>query len=241
MIGSFEYNNRNSLEFGLTLNPELEFESPEIDIEFVSVKGVDGEIAVDNESLKNINKIFPCTLMKIENKTIEKQMAEVDNWLKSTHEWRQLLFSGDPDHVYSAMCHSVFSFNRKSNTKAEVAIPFTVKPVKYLSSGLIERVVTNKQTLYNEGTRVGKPLIKIAGNGEITLRIGTSVCNLKGVDKGIIIDSKSMIITSLDGLRPQGDKVNKLPLPSIPPGQSVISWSGNVSEVKLTPRWETII
>ncbi|WP_348922080.1 phage tail domain-containing protein [Enterococcus rotai] len=241
MIGYFEYDNKNSLDFGLTLDPELEFESPEQDVEFVPVKGVDGEIAIDNESLKNVNMPFPCTLLRTENETIEEKITNVTNWLKGKKGWHQFIFSGDPKHVYTAMCHSNFSFKRKSHMKAEADIPFTLKPIKYLSSGLVDRVVTNGQILYNEGTRIGKPVIRITGNGDITLRVGTSVCNLKGIDEGIILDCKSLIITSLDGLRPQGDKVNKLPLPSIPPGQSVISWSGNVSEVKLTPRWETII
>lgn len=228
-------------KFGLKLLNEIQFTSPEHVIEFKEVDGLDGELAIDKERKKNVQKPFSFVVVKQEGRTIEEQITNTNNWLKTNVGWHPLTWGGEPNYIYTAISHQQYPIDRMFATFGKAVIQFTAKPYKFIDHGLVERVVANGQILYNEGSVPAEPLIKITGNGDIALTIGTSTHRLKGVDKGIIIDCKSMIINTLDGLRPAGEKVESLPLPKIPLGQSAITWTGDVSEVKITPRWELVV
>lgn len=236
-----EFNGKRSTEFGLKVTADVSFQSPEKRIEFIEIDGVDGEYAIDKQSLKNTTKSFPCVLTPVQGQTIENQISAISNWLKTAKGWQSLIFGGEPDFIYTAMSHQSYPIDRMFANYGKAVLTFTIKPTKLLTSGVFEEKMKNGQTLYNDGSLPAKPLITIVGTGNISVRIGESVMNLRGVDKGIIIDCKSMVIKSLDGTRPAGEKVSALPLPTIPVGFSKISWTGNVTEVRLLRRWEAIV
>ena len=180
----FKYLGKTSNDFNLTINPGVSNTSPARDIEYIAVNGLDGEVSIDNNRLKNVTKSFPVTSDGVD---IEDNITAISNWLKGSRGWNQLEDSEDPTG------------------------------------------------------RVAKPIITIKGTGNITLNIGTSTLSLKNVDTGVIIDSLTETITSLDGSRTQFNKMTSYPFPKIAPGNQTITTSGTITECKIIPRWEVIV
>ncbi|MDN5445774.1 MAG: hypothetical protein L0F86_00060 [Lactococcus lactis] len=96
-------------------------------------------------------------------------------------------------------------------------------------------------TITNPTSRLAKPIITIKGSGNISLKIGANTLSLKGVDGGVIVDSLTQTITSLDGSRTQFTKMTSYPFPFIEPGKQVVTKTGTITECKIIPRWEDLV
>ncbi len=59
---------------------------------------------------------------------------------------------------------------------------------------------------------------------------------LNGIGNGIVLDWEAQECTSLDGGQLLNDKVDGDPQ-YLPPGNSVISWTGTVVKLVVTPNW----
>lgn len=59
---------------------------------------------------------------------------------------------------------------------------------------------------------------------------------LSGIGNGIVLDWEAQECTSLDGGQLLNDKVDG-DLQFLPPGDSVISWTGTVAKLVVTPNW----
>lgn len=232
----FKYLGKTSNDFNLTINPGVSNTSPARDVEYIAVNGLDGEVSIDNNRLKNVTKSFPVTSDGVD---IEDNITAISNWLKGSRGWNQLEDSEDPKYIYIAQMSDEYEFDTLLSDFGKSIIKFVMKPYKYLKIGLDEIVLPS--TINNPTGRVAKPIITIKGTGNITLKIGTSTLSLKSVDSGVIIDSLTETITSLDGSRTQFNKMTSYPFPKIAPGNQTITTSGTITECKIIPRWEVII
>lgn len=233
-----EFNGHRSDEYDLYLEAGLSFSSPARDMEFEKIAGIDGEIAIGDQTLKNTKLSFPFRLRNM-GETVEKRAEEISNWLKKDALWHDLIFGGDPKHVYSAIYVDEYDIDRIVSTYGKVVLGFTVKPYKFLKSGLTP--LTSPATLNNPTTRDARPLITIKGTGNITLQIGAEKLTLKNVDGGIVIDSLKQVVTNLAGTRPAWDKVTSYPLPVIKPGKQTVLTTGTVTSLTIVPRYEVIV
>lgn len=240
MTEYFQYGGQKSSEFDLVMESDLSFSSPEADITFVSVPGLDGELAIDNKSLKNVIRSYPCKIIPSSGVTIEKRAGQISSWLKNDIAWKEFIFSGDPDFIYTAMFYEKYDVNKLIVDYHQVVLNFTIKPYKFLKSGQILQTVSNGQVIKNIGNRVSRPRLIIEGTGDITINIGSAKLILKGVDKGVIVDSLRNTITDLSESRPQWDKAYSLP-PKCGIGDQKITYTGSVTKLQIIPRWEDVV
>jgi len=233
------FNGKSSKDFNLRLENDLEFSSPDRDVSFEKVDGVDGELAVGDGCLKNVQISYPFYAEVPKGKTIENIASEVSNWLKADSFWHDLYFDGDPQYVYRAIFVDQYNVNRIISSFGKCVLPFRIKPYKFLKSGLSERQLGT--TITNPETRNARPKIIIKGTGIVQLKIGSETFSAKSVDGGLIIDSLSNTVTDLTGKRTQWEKVTSYPLPMIKPGKQNITKSETITDVKIIPRWEAIV
>lgn len=237
----FEYKGKKSSDFFLTIEGNVSFGSASYDLSLKEVPGVDGDLAVSNQRIKGLDKIFPCRLRLPPNKKIEEVITDISNWLKTDISWDDLFFSADPQFIYRALYYEEYNVERIVSFYGKTALKFRIKPYKYFKDSLSPIEVTNGQYLTNKGTRPSKPLLRIEGTGDITIKFGSNQIRLKGVDQGIIVDLQAQVVTSLDGSRPAYDKVYTYPFPDFPVGRHRVTWTGDVTKVELTPRWEVVV
>lgn len=236
----FLFNNKDSRDYHLYIENEISFPAPENDIEFVEVLGRDGELAIDNERLKSMSFSIPVILRPPYDVRIEELSDDITHWLKSEVGWFPLRFGKNSEFEYSAMIHEQFNIQETLFGYGRAVLNFKIKPYKRLIN---EQVipVTNNSTLVNNYGRVAKPLIKITGSGDINIRNnGLDWLKLRAVDGNIEIDSELM--SAYKGRRPAYDKMRdmnpRFPLLSL--GANKISWTGNITNFTISPRWEEI-
>jgi len=239
----FEYNGKKSIDFGLRIQNALSIVIPEQDIELMEVPGKDGDLAFDKKRLKGVIKSFPCTLDVPTGMTVDLVAKQISEWLRTDVGWNKLVFSGYEGYEYEALCYETFDIEETLRTRGRTVINFRLKPYKFKigSNNLI--VLTNGQILTNPEKRNAKPLIKVTGTGNITLKNnGTDWLILTSVDGYITIDSAQMSIHK-DGLQQfQKMNANLKPLfPVLTPGNNIITWTGTVTKVEITPRWEAVV
>ena len=235
----FEYNGVNSMDMYIDIENNISFPSPEADIDFIEVLGRDGDVAIDNQRLKTVNFSIPIRLRLPQDKDVNEVATQISNWLKSDIGWHDLQFSGSPDYKYIAIQHEQFDISETLKRYGKTIINFKLKPYKR-KIYTYPVVVTNGMNIVNDGMRNSKPLIKLSGTGDITLKNnGRDWLKLRAVDQEITVDSEQMSVYR--DIRPQYDKMIDLgDFPILYTGNNVISWTGNVTRLEIEPRWEAI-
>lgn len=234
-----EFNGAKSSDYHLYMEAGLTFNSPALDLELKKIPGSDGELAIGDGSLLNTKISFPFRLRIFDGSNVETVSKNISNWLKKDALWHDLYFDGDPDYMYQGIYYEEYNVERIVSWYGKCVLNFTIKPYKFLKSGLI--AVTSPTSLTNPTVRNAKPLITIKGTGNITLNIGTETLTLKSVDGGVVIDCLKQTVTNLAGTAPAWDKVTSYPLPVIKPGKQAVLTTGTITELKITPRYEVIV
>lgn len=234
-----KFNNHQTDEFYLKLENEVVFSSPSRNVEFEKIQGQDGQIANGDRTLNNITRSYPFRIRAPMNVDIQTVATDVSNWLKQDALWHDLEFGGDPDYIYRAMYVSEYNIERVTSWYGKVVLTFVMKPYKFLKSSLSE--ITLGSTIINPTQRHARPLIKVRGTGNITIKIGQSTWTLRNVDQGVVIDTLLDTVTNLSGTAAAWDKITSYPLPTIAPGNNAVTITGNVTDIKIIPRWEVIV
>ena len=121
------------------------------------------------------------------------------------------------------------------------SVGLTVQPYKYYRN--VEPIVmTSSGTVTNPYSKQSRPLIRITGNGDITLTINGIPFLLKGVAEHIYIDSENYFAyrDSSGIYLNENNKVYTRAYPIFNPGANTVSWTGSVTQVRIEPRWRTL-
>lgn len=91
------------------------------------------------------------------------------------------------------------------------------------------------------------PVIKITGNGNISLTLAGTTMRFNNVDDNIIIDCEKLYLYKdhYSLAKSRNDRTNDLEFPFIYPqdqnNKNTISWTGNISSVEIRPNWRTLV
>lgn len=113
-------------------------------------------------------------------------------------------------------------------------IPFNCKPQRFLKSGEISMPLTAPTTLSNPGME-SLPLITVYGTGAGTVTVGGVTVDIKSLDDYVILDCDTQ--NAYKGPQNKNSTIYAPKFPTIPPGESLLTWSGGVDRVELIPRW----
>lgn len=238
----FHYGGHNSMDMGLKISADTTYTSPGYDVEFEEVDGRDGDMAVDNKRL--LPFIYPIhTFLEPESMSIERAASKVSQWLKEDVRYKPLRLSWDSEYEYSAIFYDQYDIRDLLPRFGKIALNFKCHPIKYHLSGLQKKSFLTGAYLYNPEKRAAKPLIEITGSGNITLKNnGEDWLILTAVDGAITIDSQSMSVYKGDAAAFNKMNAGLKPLfPLLAPGSNELTWTGNVSKIEITPRWEAVV
>ena len=104
--------------------------------------------------------------------------------------------------------------------------PKNIQPASGSTSGYV--------TMSNPGNVPSEPIITATGTGEITLIVGMTIVELSDVNGEITIDS--VLQEAYSGMTSM-NRCMSGDFPTLPPGNSTISWTGNVTYLKVEPNW----
>lgn len=238
----FLYGGRYSHEMGLSVSADTSQTSPGYDVEFQEVKGRDGDLAMDNKRL--LPFVYPIrTMLQPEIDDIHLAASKISQWLKHDVRYKPLKLSWDPGYVYSAIFYEQFDIEDLLPRFGRIPLNFKCHPVKYAISGQRKMVFQNGTAIHNPEARPAKPLIEITGSGNIVLKNnGKDWLILTAVDGSITVDARLM--SAYKGTAKAFNKMNANLKPMFPlfnPGSNQITWTGNVTKLEITPRWEAVV
>ena len=118
------------------------------------------------------------------------------------------------------------------------SLPVWVKPHAYKTGVGDIAVVVSGTGVMNPCTAESEPVITVTGSGDITLTVGGYGVEIDAVSGSITLDCDARLAHKngvLAGLQVDLDE-----WPVLVPGTNVISWTGSVTSVTISPRWRWI-
>lgn len=240
-MSKFKYNNKWSDEMGLSVSIRTTQTSPSYDVEFERVPGRDGDLVMDNKRFNSF--VYPIHTYARTTNNINVVANEISKWLKQDIRYKDLELAWDPNYLYKAIFFEQYDIEEMLHHFGRVALNFRCHPIKFLKSGRTKVNVTNGMTLLNPENRNAKPLIKITGSGNITLKNnGADWIVLRAVDGNITVDSalKTIYKNNTEQFNKMASILNPL-FPELKPGNNVITWTGTVTALEITPNYEAVI
>ena len=223
----FTFNGIDSREMGVIVTAMPETVRAERRGESITVAGRNGSLHTDEGVYESYDRTMECALIK------RAKMDEITAWLVGSGE---MTFSTEPDKVYRVMIANKISIAQMMRVFQKFQVILDTQPFKYSVNAAGDALeLTAPTTIRNSGTVYSEPLITVYGSGDITLTINGADFPLYGVQESITIDSEMMEV--FKGNANQNGKYGGVDFPRFEVGKNEISWTGNVSKIKIQPRW----
>ena len=225
---TIEYNRKTNVQFDLVVTNFEQRKRPEEQIEVIDIEGRNGSL-VDRHG---VYRSYQRTIEMV-NLTEDKKPL-VHKWLSG----RGILRTSEDPAGFSFV-DVLDTIERKyiGERHSFIAVTFLCEPHFYLDAGMLPIEITTQKSLMNIGTDSAEPLIKVYGTGNGQILINEQVIPLTGIEQHLTIDTKLQIVHK-DGL-PAGRKMSG-PFPVLGEGQNLISFTGGITKLELTPRWREL-
>lgn len=223
----FVLGGKMSSDFGCYVASSNMFDAPERDIEVIEVAGRNGELIFDNGRYRNFEGSVSCYIPK----DMQVNVDGIRSWLLSTSGYLRYEDTLHPDEFRIARYSGGFELDASDRVAATFPLKFNCKPQRFLKMGEQAVSVTHGAVLYNPTMFPALPLIRVYGNGSLTLG-GTTVTV---TDNDSYIDIDCEIQDAYRGTESMNSKITQ-DFPEIPAGLNTVEYSGFTS-VQITPRW----
>lgn len=225
------YNNQNSNDLDLIIEKTPDIPTSNIEYDTIEIDGRENLTKV--KGFSDISFKIDFAYFATPEEYLMKK-ARIDTWLLNSIG-KYLTYSLDEFTSYKVKQVSIDVTTTTSRILRHFSVTFTCQGLKYMASGLKPiDVMSSGIILNNFGSYEAKPLLKIYGNGNITVTINNTSFTVKNVSNYVIVDSeiKECYKDSTNmGKNMTGD------YPILLVGENTISWTGSVTNIELTPRW----
>lgn len=232
----FYFAGRLASDLGIRLQKPIQFSAPTPRITTYSVPGRNGDLTFTEDAYDNVTGTASCFVLQ---KDVDMALHGLPVWLFANTGYQRLETLEEPDVYRMAYVTSAPGTEIRMRLLSPFEIEFSCMPQKFYKSGEKNISITNGTVLHNVGL-TALPLLQITGTGAATLSVGSVTVSISDVGGGLTIDSatqnaysgtlnKNSVLTLSNGV-----------FPSLPPGDTPITWSGGITAVTCTPRWWTL-
>lgn len=230
----FVYNGKSSMEFGATVSGEDTWKKPSPDLELTSVPGRNGDLITSNKRYSNIVIPYQVGITK----DFDRNYTQLLNFLLSDPSYHRLEDSYHPD-VYrmAVMDSSIEPSLTRLNREGQFKLSFSCKPQMFLKSGERKQTYTLNGVIYNPTLFNAKPLLRVYGEGQLT--VGEDTVTILHCDGYTDIDCETE-----DAYKDSGEHncnsyitLSGDDFPVIHPGNCGIKLGTGITKVEVIPRW----
>lgn len=246
-MNSFTFDGVSSETYGVIVSGTQTFVSPERDVEYIEVPGRNGTLLLDNGRWHDVDIVYPCLLLN----DFKTDFPAFRAWLMSKVGKFVLTDTYDTTHFRRASFRGGFEPETAIRmTAGKFEVVFRSQPQLFLNSGnSYQTIGSSGSTITNPTNFVSLPVIRVTfssatRNGTVT--VGGKTITITGAGASpLYIDCEGQNATYLSGGNIAVNQNSKISLtsgefPSLPVGNSVVSWTGNISSVAILPRWWTL-
>lgn len=235
MRGTIIYDGLDLSMFGVYFDGSKEFNRPAKETERVSIPGRSGDLFIPRKRWANLPLSFNCFI----NDNFHENFTQLSEFLNSRKGYCALETSWQPEiYRMAAFVSTINPGMNQLNRKGKFSIEFDCKPQRFLKSGTVMQEITSGSSITNPTAFASQPLIRIYGNG--TLTIGTQTVTVAG-NSNAYVDVDSEVMDCFYGTTNLNSKValSGHEFPVLNPGANAISFT-DITKVEITPRWYMI-
>ena len=228
----FTLDGKSSKDFGVYISGLNTFGAAERDQTKVEVVGRNGDLTIDNGRYRNVSVVYPAFIYD----GFKENVAAFRNFLLSKKSYTRLEDTYHPDEYRLAKSTGAVNAEVVANLVAgEFNLTFDCYPQRFLKRGEQDYEFTSAGAIRNDTDQVALPLVRVYGDGSVTIN-GITItisgsdtytdidCDLQEAYKDTLNVSKNNTITLNDG---EFFKLDS--------GDNSISF--NTSKVVIRPRW----
>lgn len=152
--------------------------------------------------------------------------------------WQVLLDDYDTDHYRLAYYSGPFDVENRRTFAGKFDVTFRCRPERFLITGNIPVDVATGGTIFNPTGFDSKPLIHITGSGSGTLTVAGVTMAFTGLTDYLNIDCDRMDVYRLPSENKNSLMTGNFPV--LKSGDNIISFTGGITGVTITPKWWTI-
>ena len=233
-MGIVMFNGTSSQDLHALVQTAPEYEFPEKDYSVTHVEGRNGDIVIDTGSWQNVPRTYNLAIdtRKISYAEVASKLVQ---WLHSASGYARLEDSYEPDFYRMAMYKDSGSISNIYSKAGQIEISFDCKPQRYLKSGEVSDLFTSNTEYRNPTDFPSKPKIVIHGSGSGTVKIGAYEITIFNILDGMTVDCE--IQDTYKNNLNCNSRVSIAEYPKIIAGNNMISMSGGVTSIEITPRW----
>ena len=230
-MNTFTYNGTTSSTYGIFIEHRPVLTFPKRVIESISVPGRSGNLLFDTGAYENVTLTYQVAYKG----NVRPNGVNIATWLYQ-NDYLTLSDTYEPSYFRKAVYVSPLNVTDIIAVAGRAAITFDCKPQRYLLSGLTVLTPAKGSNISN-AYQPALPIISLSGNG--TLTVGSKTVTISGNTGTLILDSERQtaevgtsnannLITLSDGF------------PVLGTGNTNITWTTGISNVKVTPNWWTL-
>ena len=198
-----------------------------------SVPGRSGSVRVEEDAYDNYTRSAECLLLT------PSLASEAARWLSGSGD---LVLSDEPGFRYEARVKNNLSLQRVWNSgQARFIVQFDCQPFRYEIECEPLTLTRSGSTVFGRGNVPAAPVFEVHGRGEIEISVNGRAFGLRGVDGTITVDSLMLVAYTKGASGAVLANASMLgEFPELKPGENIISWTGNVDKLVITPNWRWI-
>lgn len=235
MRNYFTLDGVSSTSYGVYLSGSGTFSAPEKDTEYIAVPGRNGDLLSLDETLKNIEVIYPAFIYS----SFEANLADLRAFLLSRKGYVRLTDTYHPGEFRMASFKGPLTPDvEPKNDAGSFDIVFNCKPQRFLTSGEVKSTFTANGNVINPTRFTARPLLRVYGTGQfgiggvtVTISAANSYtdidCEIQDCFKGATNCNNNVTFSGYD-------------FPVLAPGTNAITLGSGITKIEVTPRWWTV-
>lgn len=228
------FDGKCSSDFGIYISGDSVFNAPVRDIKTVEIEGRNGSLIIDNGRYKNIVVNYPVFIRQ----KFRTNANSVRQWLCSQIGYKRLEDTYNPEYFRLGRFSTPLNFDVHFLKSSETNLSFDCKPQRFLKSGEYSFKMNKSGVIYNPTSFNALPIITIFGNGTGVLNVNGTIVQVKSLDDYLILDSETQ--NAYKDTANKNNTINAEQFPFFTPDENIITISGNITGLEITPRWWTL-
>ena len=237
-MGVIFFNGVSSEELGIVVEHPPNYEIAKRRYETIQVPGRNSDIIIDNNCFDNVDRKYPIAIGQ-EGGDFTVFASRMADWLSSGSGYCRLEDTYEPDYYKMAVMSDPGEVINILQQAGRTTVTFNRRPERFLKMGEHYVTVNDGSVLTNPTKYTAKPIIEVSGSGSGSITVGRRTIEIKDLANPIVINSELQEAYS-DGINQNSNIIAPDGLPILEAGENVISYSGGITKVAISPRWWTI-
>lgn len=187
IIKGLIFDGLNTLDYNIGITGGAVYNSPERDVEMVTVPGRNGAYSLDHGRFKNITVSYPAGAFDKDQPTFADKLISLRNELASRVGYKRLEDEYNPDEYRLAVYRGGLDVNPVHySTAGQFDLVFDCKPQRFLKSGEVEQAIASGDAITNPTLFDAHPLVSFQASGDGSITIGDKIVNFYNSPIGVI-------------------------------------------------------